>query len=726
MEVKKEVNSPCSWKLKRTILNSIVPFNSHFYSLFNSHFNSLLILSFLLILPFATQAQVPISIRQLPKSTNSQQPTANSGQPTASNTDADTLGEMPKGIVYHTDLPDSVLTGSVFAFHHRPYEVKIMEVSHPRFDPTGVHAQILTSQGHQYLDLGLGHPHIAVWKDFSDPIGVAFKPCIYPAYYKTPENISFYQVQRPYSLLAYHSSIDKDYQLHVTHTQNITERWNFALDYHLFSPEGVYSNSSAVDHLLDFNTNYYSRDGRYQLRAGAIWQQFTLGENGGLTDDDLFIYHRSRPAGLPVVSSSASSRASDLTLFASQTFNTVRQVPWLRERPAITPASPDSSGSSESQNSPASPDTLYPSEPRILNSGVFGLDLRYDRHKYIGVTLPATQYDSLLNHRFSGTLFWTNDAYLDHRWRNPLKITLGVRPYLASVDLDTARYDTTRITHTKIYPFARVIIAPWAWGELNLLAETEPFTGEYNLDALLSLNPTHLFLRASLKASSADDLFEIQRRIKGVSCSEIPLMKVARVEATYHYGDLIDISLAANHIQNYHYFIKVNTDPGSGQTAIVPSVALSTQPILLQARIELNLQAWDWLHYDMQQLLQYSTQDVVRVPLWASQNSIYADFHLFHRALRTQVGVDVRYHTSFYADSYNPSLGLFYRQDETLVGNYIYADFFINLQVKRASIYLKVGHWNSLLESESHSFALPHYPDNPFGVLYGLVWQFFD
>ena len=44
--VKKEINSLCSWKLKRTIHNTIVLFNSHF----NSPFNSLLVFCFYLLL----------------------------------------------------------------------------------------------------------------------------------------------------------------------------------------------------------------------------------------------------------------------------------------------------------------------------------------------------------------------------------------------------------------------------------------------------------------------------------------------------------------------------------------------------------------------------------------------------------------------------------------------------------------------------------------------------
>ena len=98
---------------------------------------------------------------------------------------------------------------------------------------------------------------------------------------------------------------------------------------------------------------------------------------------------------------------------------------------------------------------------------------------------------------------------------------------------------------------------------------------------------------------------------------------------------------------------------------------------------------------------------------------------MFHRALRTQIGTDLRYHTAFMADGYDPSLGIFYRQNEVSVGNYLWADVFINLQVKRASLFLKAGHLNTFLESENH-LILPHYPSKPFGLYFGLTWKFFD
>ena len=114
------------------------------------------------------------------------------------------------------------------------------------------------------------------------------------------------------------------------------------------------------------------------------------------------------------------------------------------------------------------------------------------------------------------------------------------------------------------------------------------------------------------------------------------------------------------------------------------------------------------------------------VPLWTSKNSLYTDFHLFHNALRLQVGVDVRYLTKFYVPTYDAAAGLFYHQHETQVGNYIWGDFFINLQVKRASIYAKAGHVNALWETHPNYFLLPHYPGQKFGFFWGIVWHFFD
>ena len=129
----------------------------------------------------------------------------------------------------------------------------------------------------------------------------------------------------------------------------------------------------------------------------------------------------------------------------------------------------------------------------------------------------------------------------------------------------------------------------------------------------------------------------------------------------------------------------------------------------------------------MQHLLQHSTDDgQLSVPLFATKNSLYADMYLFHRALRLQIGVDLRFHTKFYAEAYHPGTGLFVEQDEQEVGGYLWGDVFINLQIKRAGIYLKAGHLNALWENQPTYMLLPHYPGQRFGLFWGVTWKFFD
>ena len=64
------------------------------------------------------------------------------------------------------------------------------------------------------------------------------------------------------------------------------------------------------------------------------------------------------------------------------------------------------------------------------------------------------------------------------------------------------------------------------------------------------------------------------------------------------------------------------------------------------------------------------------------------------------------------------------------VGNYLVADFWVNLQVKRATMYIKASHFNAPLEElmqfSPNYFSLPHYPMEGFGLYWGVIWKFFN
>jgi hypothetical protein len=147
---------------------------------------------------------------------------------------------------------------------------------------------------------------------------------------------------------------------------------------------------------------------------------------------------------------------------------------------------------------------------------------------------------------------------------------------------------------------------------------------------------------------------------------------------------------------------------------------------LAQTKLSTNLELGIF-HWRTFNLLQFtSNSDVFRVPTFACKHSYFVDFKMFKNAMAVQTGIDLRYNTAFYADAYNPAMAAFYRQNEVEIGNYLWADIFVSLQIKHATIFLKLLHINALWEKNPTYFMLSHYPGQDFTLQWGFVWKFFD
>lgn len=638
-----------------------------------------------------------------------------------------------KGLVYVTETPDSVLRSKVFFFHFTSGNVKIDEVWNPTLDPTGVQFSdpLDAFNGNYYLGQGtIGHPHLAVFPTYADRLSYSLQNYGMEGYLKTPESIRLYQTLTPYTLLSYNNTLNKDYLVHIAHTQNIIPGWNVSFDYQLICPEGNLAGSGAKNHYLDVTTNYFSRDSRLQVQAGFIWQSMRMDENGGLSDDSYFTSNQtSNLGGLPVVLYNSQSKNLHHNAFAHTTYNFVQQVDRIRHRDSLAVRYDTLNSDSIRMvvDTIEVTDTIRIGTPRVINAGVIGLEVDYTRWKRAAYLSNFT--DSLLWSDASATLFWTNDAYPDYRWHNPLKLTIGITPRRidAIVTTDTTSGPDTLVSSAAINPFAKI--------ELSLGRITLKGGGELN-NTLLGLHKnieeTDYRATASLQfdfdsngnsgINLAGTVMRQTPEVRMLHASNYSLKPITSQHYNLHlfhssdsgFFRLIDLSASMTHMShNVWYDSTLTVCSGSDDFWYY------------QAALTLNLQ-WGWFHVDMQQFLQHSTDDVqLDVPLWASKNSIYADFHLFRRALRMQVGVDIRYYTAFAPDGYDPATGIMFQQD-TETGDYLWGDAFINLQVKRASIYIKAGHINALWESTPRYFLLPHYPGTRFGLFWGMTWNFFD
>ena len=639
-----------------------------------------------------------------------------------------------KGLVFVKETPDSVLRRKVFFFHHTPHSVKIDEVWNPTLDPTGVQFNndpLDGFNGNYYLGQGtIGHPHISVYPTPAEKIEYTLQNNGMEGYLKTPENIRFYQTLTPYTVLSYNNSLNKDYLVEVAHTQNIIPGWNVAFDYRLICPEGNLSGSGAKNHYLDFTTNYFSPDSRLQVQAGFIWQSFTMDENGGLSDDSYFTSnHTSNLGGLPVALYNSSSKNLQHNVFVHATYNMVQQVDKVRHRDSLAVRFDTVSADSIVQRMDTIDvvDTIHVGTPRVVNAGVIGLEAGYARWKRAAYLSNFS--DSLLWNNADATLFWTNDAYPDYRWQNPLKITIGITPRIinAIFTTDTTTGPDTLTTKAVVNPFAKVELSLGrttlkAEGMMdNTLVQLSNNIEKPDYIGTLSYNiPFDSAGNTGAEISGSMQSLHPELRMLNVSHYTLEAIQLEHFGLhLFHNSDsgffrLVDLSASATHM-NHSLWYDSTLAIEVGQNDLW----------LYQAVLSLQLQ-WGWFHIDMQQILQHSTDRVqVDVPLIASKNSIYADFNLFHRALRMQVGADIRYFSRLAPDGYDPATGLFFQQ-RTETGDCFWGDIFINLQVKRASIYLKAGHLNALWENHPRYFLQPHYPSNRFGLFWGMTWNFFD
>ena len=113
------------------------------------------------------------------------------------------------------------------------------------------------------------------------------------------------------------------------------------------------------------------------------------------------------------------------------------------------------------------------------------------------------------------------------------------------------------------------------------------------------------------------------------------------------------------------------------------------------------------------------------LPNIVAYNSSYLSFTLVKDVLKMQFGFDLFYNTRYYAMSFMPSTAVFYSQQNQKVGNYPFADVFLNINLKRARIFVKYENITSL-STIPKNYYIPHYPYAPGILKYGISWNFYD
>lgn len=195
-------------------------------------------------------------------------------------------------------------------------------------------------------------------------------------------------------------------------------------------------------------------------------------------------------------------------------------------------------------------------------------------------------------------------------------------------------------------------------------------------------------------------------------------------EWRYRVGGSLDIdrwrtnlSVRFENIKNYLYF---------DNRARASQYGGNVQVFAAKLRQDFKLGVF---HLDNEVTYQKSSDNsILPLPQLSLYHNFYISALLAKKVLRVELGADLRYFTSYYAEAYNPATGQFHLQpadDQVKIGGYPIINVYANIFIKRTRIFVMMSHVNQG-SGNSNAFYVPHYPIPPRLFRFGISWIFYD
>lgn len=583
----------------------------------------------------------------------------------------------------------------------------------------------------------------------------------------TPENLPQFNTKMPYTELAYWGTLFSDTQkedsnIRILTTQNITPELNLTLEYHRFGANGILQKEKVNNRTAFVGTNYIGK--RYLMHAGYIHNKVIRTENGGAIDTDPitginWIRDTSlkNPVEINIRLDDAENTYRRNTVFLDQSYRFpmefIRKLGHLKEikeeklyRDSLM-HSTDSLAIKEylewEEAVAAQRDSLdknvtsafvgHSSEfsvfskmytDKINNSA--GREL-YNNNFYLN---PSTSADSMRVMRLENRIYlrlqpWKSDGIVS-------KIDVGVGDkllnYFTFNELSYIGANNHK-TLNSAYLYAgaqgqyKKYLNWYANGKYNFAGYE---LNDFDIDAGIDLN------------------FYPFRRAK-----KEPLTLSAKFSTGLSEPDWYQQHYFSNHYRWNNDFSKTSTTKVEAALSIpkwdfkaefgyallsnnvyydtLGIVTQNSNPMsVISAGLTKNFTLWKF-HLENTAMLQFSSnKEVMPLPLFSARFRYYFQFWVVKNVMEMQAGLNVWYNTAWYAPSWNPALGVFQNQNEIRIGNCPYADAFINVQWKRACVFLKVMNVNQGWPcKKTDYFSAPHYIKTTRAFKIGVYWPFY-
>lgn len=531
-----------------------------------------------------------------------------------------------------------------------------------------------------------------------------------------PDDALNFNTTTPFTRLKYFTGGGKgkaENLLDIWHVQNIRPFWSAGVRYNLISSDGRYMDQKAKSYNFSLFSSY--EKGRTVLSVFLNQNNGHFNENGGVKDRGYVTDSTYKAENIPVnLSGSEASnnyRNTNFQLQGQYNLGKAKEIIFKEDTSYTYPAKAVFNFRAEGN------EHLY--KEKTINREFYP-------HTYFDSTYS---YDLIKNKVFdlSGKLVLNEHPKFKYLPGVYAGLDFRMETYDQRIGFDSTtktsvygknKYSGTYITAGIFNVDSASLLNYDVAGRLCLIGH---YAGNFKFDGFISQalrkdKSSYLRADASIELQSVNPFFERYAGNHNVWENDFKAIKTIKVEGRYVNTRLrTDLGVGLSNIYSYVYF----------DTAALPQQT-SKALLVLTAWAKENFKAGNF-HFDQNVYFQKSTQeDILSLPAISVYSHNYYQNYLFKRALQLQIGIDVFYNTKFYSDNYMPSIMQFYNQRESKTGNYPKVDVFLNLNIKRAVIFVKYEHLNYNLKTHGEFFSALDYPINPAMLKFGIRWDFFD
>lgn len=543
-----------------------------------------------------------------------------------------------------------------------------------------------------------------------------FTPYIGDTY--TPETMPQYNVKKPYTELAFWGTPFaikemEESELHIMVTQNFTPGFNLTGTYERFGSRGMLKKENTDNRTGSLAFNYLGK--KYMMNGGLIYQKVKRAENGGVQDS---FWIRDTIVDTKIIDVNLNDASTELTRFnAFVTHNLAIPMNFFRKNK----------------------DSLKVGEGTMAFIGHSGDFTLYNKNYKDNILFSDAAGRSFYNNRFYMNDISTNDVLKVNSFDNKFfiklqpfapdaaisKLDAGVGYQILSLYQFEPSYYITgnkRTTQNNLYAYAGANgrfkkYFEWdAYGDYYF-AGYKMFDFDLNGRVKFSFYPIEQGMHLTGKFSTS---------------LKTPHQFVKHVHMNHHWWDTDFAKTSETRFEGTFTIPKWQLEAFFGYALVKDLIyydqlanarQYSGTLSIMSAYLMKNFKVWAF-HFDNKALFQLASDPyVMPLPRFTLNLRYYVEFNVVKNVLRMQVGVNGIFNTKYYAQSYSPDLGVFHLQEQELIGDVPYCDAFVNMQWKRACLFVKYTNafkdWPS-----SDYFSAYHYIRPTRGFKFGVFWGF--